>query len=116
MTDQPPSIRQDLETLAERYGPLEVAVIMAPEEFVAERGVRRLAGAWSLELGVVAMKGKRQTETDTIENIGDLTLVLTQQTATALHTFLTALLDPASRPKRGPAENLLPMIELPPEE
>ncbi len=111
-----PSIRRDLDALAERHGPLEVAMIMAPEEFVAERGVRRLAGAWALQLGVVSMKVKRNREGDPLENIGDVTLVLTDQTVTALHNFLTTLLEPSGKPKRQPGEFMLPMADPPPDE
>ena len=105
-----PTIRQDLERLAEKHGPLEVAVVAAPEEFVPEAGVRRLVGAWSIELGVVSMKQRRSDEDDGLEHIGDLTLVLTHQTAAALHSFLTGLLEPGSRKRRPPVGSLLPMV------
>lgn len=109
-----PSIKQDLEALAERHGPLEVAVIAAPEEFVPEPGIRRLAGAWTLELGVVSMKTGRTEDGDRLEHIGDLTLVLTQQTAAALHSFLTGLLEPGSRKRRPlPTGALLPIVDPP---
>ena len=106
-----PTIREDLAALAEKHGPLEVAVIAAPEEFLPEPGVRRLGGAWSIELGVVSMKQRRSDEGDALDNIGDLTLVLTQQTAVALHSFLTGLLEPGSRKRRPPAGSLLPMVD-----
>ncbi|MFN8532634.1 MAG: hypothetical protein U0556_03720 [Dehalococcoidia bacterium] len=111
MTNDSISLRQDLDKIAERHGPLEVAVIMAPEEFLAEKGIRRSAGGWAVELGVVATRGVRRD--DSIEQIGDLTLVLTEQTANALHSFLTGLLDPGSRKRRSPVENLLPMVDPP---
>jgi hypothetical protein len=108
------SIRQDLEALAERHGPLEVAVIAAPEEFVPEPGVRRLAGAWTLELGVVAMKPQQTENGDRLDQIGELTLVLTHQTAAALHSFLTGLLEPGSRQRRPPPGGaLLPIVDPP---
>ncbi|MCS7002136.1 MAG: hypothetical protein NZ518_04725 [Dehalococcoidia bacterium] len=114
----PPSIRRDLEWLAERHGPLEVAVIMAPEEFVAEKGVRRLAGAYRLAIGAVSMKQPRNPE-EPLENIGDLTLVLTDQTATALYHFLGDLLgkNPDSpRKKRQTMPGSLPIVTELPEE
>ncbi|MCS6801043.1 MAG: hypothetical protein RMM58_04410 [Chloroflexota bacterium] len=109
------SIKRDLDLLAERHGPLEVAVIAAPEQFVPEPGVRRLAGAWAIELGVVSMKQPRSEAGDGLENIGALTLVLTHQTAAALHSFLTGLLEPGSRKRRPAPETLLPMVDPPPE-
>ncbi|GIW09609.1 MAG: hypothetical protein KatS3mg061_0666 [Dehalococcoidia bacterium] len=112
------SIRQQLEVLAANHGPLEVAVILAPEEFVPEPGMRRLAGAWALQLGVVSMKQPRQSEGDPLENIGSLTLVLTPQTAQALHSFLTSLLQPGQfprRPRRTVASEL-PVVDPPPDE
>ncbi|GIW08169.1 MAG: hypothetical protein KatS3mg060_2974 [Dehalococcoidia bacterium] len=107
------TIRRDLEALAEKHGPLEVAVIAAPEEFVPEAGVRRLGGAWLLELGVVSMKQRRSDEGDGLENIGDLKLVLTEQTASALHSFLTGVLEPGSRKRRPAPGTLLPMVDPP---
>jgi hypothetical protein len=114
MSDDIPTLRDDLEKLAEKYGPLEVELIFAPEEFVAGAGVRRLTGAWSIQLGVSAMKAARKPSTEgtaSIDHIGDLELVLSNQSIAALHAFLAQLVEtpPARRPRQG--DNMLPMYE-----
>jgi hypothetical protein len=114
MSDETPTLRADLENLTEKHGPLEVELIFAPEEFVAGTGVRRLTGAWSLHLAVSAMKAPRKPSVDgseSIDHIGDLELVLSDQSVAALHAFLAQLVEtpPARRPRQG--DNLLPMYE-----
>lgn len=108
------SIRDALDKLNEEHGPFEVVLVTAPEPFEAGSGIQRVPSDSEITFALSSLQEGRIPDETGLSHIGEINLVMNRQVATALHSFLTVLLEQVPSPRR-PGSVLLPMARFNPE-